>query len=785
MRKYIISAFFSTIMFGLAAQTVVKNPRNRVLADSIRQEENLAKKIAIFNSEEAQAMIQKDPLAQISLGYTITQQYIENADKEHVFDWLEKMRYFPQIYNTMWLSFYETFAEKGEYAFIDLKISPSMDSVYRILSDSTKIASETYNFYSTRLRYFVENKMKLKDYAGALKHLDLVFRRFKQFNDNTNFYQYVHALAEEGRHEEAITVLATLYTNGTDFSPELRETRAWLTSKIPNGEDLFEREVEGFRATQRKNFQQLLTLSEELYGRDLKAEINQRKFVLLSFWGTWCIPCIQTHPKLKSLYSRYKDHGLEILSLASENGKDSVVMEKNLKISIEEQELNWLHTMLKGQNNVDHPYRKYNVQGYPTKILVDNEGVILGKFTAASYSNDSNLERLLAENMGDEESKARRVQIQSAVTALEDFERTTALNQKENLYHEFIKKHNLNVAEITLIKDRMLETLITTLVDADMQAAALKYYNSIENYIIKSAVALQLVGHLESLTERLSILEENLDRYQLNLPHQHSNIYTKLVQAYLTEIPEAEVSANAEKYLQTLFSTNGFFVSDVVTHEGALPFKESLSYQFAKTEFTQSNPVFLARVLTAYLSTDSLYQVMKSEILAEFKNVAGLEALLEKGRSKVNLHSQMLHKLMLKEDINGVVQGAPAIENKYVLIDFWGSWCTPCRAGHPHLKELYEKYKGDQFEIVAVSYEGRGNVDVLVANWNTAVSADGLPWINLLSEDRERSGFDPVKDFGVRAFPTKILLDPDGNVIGTYGGDSQALDAKLKEVFGK
>lgn len=787
MKKYVFSALLSTFMLSLSAQTVDDQLRNKVLADSILREDDLTKKIAIFNSDEVQAIIQKDPLQQISLGYTITQRYIEKADKDHAFEWLEKMKYFPQIYNAMWLSFYETFAEKGEYSFIDSKISSSMDSVYRILSDSSTIASETYGFYSTRLRYFVENKMNLKDYAGALKHLDLVFRKFKQFNDNANFYQYVQALVQEGRHEEAITVLATLYTNGTDFSPELRETRAWLTSNVPNGEDLFEREVEGFRATQRQNFQHLLSRSEELYGRDLKDEISQKKYVLLSFWGTWCIPCIQTHPKLKNLYSRYKDHGLEILSLASENGKDSIVMESNLKASIEKQELNWLHTMLKGQNAAGHPYLKYNVQGYPTKILIDNEGVILGKFTGSSYTNDSNLERLLAENMGDEESKARTIKIRSARVALEDFEKATGLEQREKLYHEFTKTEELNIAEIALIKDGMLESIITTLVDSGKQAEALEYYNSIEDYVIKSAVALQLVEQLSSQAEKLSMLAENLDRYNLDLPQEHSNIYTKLVQAYLDEMTEEKNSAQTEKYLQTLFTSNGFFISDVITHTGVVPFQESLSYQLAKAEAAQSNPVYLARILNVYLSTDSLYQAMKPGLLAEFKHVTGLERALEEGRSRNSLygHGQMLRKLMLKEDINGTVQGAKAIAKKHVLVDFWGSWCAPCRAGHPHLKELYEKYKGDQFEIVAVSYEGRGDLDVAIANWNTAVATDGLPWVNVLSVDRERSGFDPVKDFGVNAFPTKILLDPAGKVLGTYGGDSAALDAKLKELFGK
>ena len=783
--RVFLSAILAITMLSLSAQTAADKPREIKLADSIRQEENLEKKIAIFQSTEAQELIKKDLLNQISFGYTIAERYIALGDKEHAFPWLEKMRFFPQIYNAMWLSFFEKFSNKEEYAYIDEKISPGMDSIYHILTTQSSIPSETYAYYSTRLRYFVDNKLLLKDFNGALKHLDLVFKKFKHFNDQKNFYQYVRLLSAVNRHEEAITVFATLYTDGTDFSPELRETKEWLIRNVPNGEAIFESRVKSLRDQQKENFRNLLARSEELYGNDLTKRVAESKYILLSFWGTWCIPCLETHPKLKQLYAQYKDHGLEILSLAAENGKDTLKMEQNLKASIESQKLNWLHSMLKGQNKGDHPYRNYNIKGYPTKILINSEGVIIGKFTGASYNNDSNLQQLLAENMGDEESKARTMKVKKANAVFEDFKRVTNLQDQENLYRTFLNEQDFYIADIEYIKDSMLEYLISAYIEQNNIEAALTYYNNINDYVIKSVCAMAISDRLQSNTGKRKILQENLDRYHLNLPLEHSNIYNQLLSAYLKLEVSGKPLANTEKYLQTLFIVNGFFISDVPTHEGVVPWEESMSRRLANSNYARSYPQMIPTVLGAYLSSDSLHNKLTSHILAEFKQHSDLSKELDIRKNATSVHAQMLRKLMLKKDINGIVHPRSTIDKKYVLLDFWGSWCAPCRAGHPHLKQLYEKYKGKEFEIVAVAYEGRGDLDVLIANWNTAVSADGLPWINLLSHDREHSGFDPIKDFGITAFPTKILIDPQGKVIGTYGSDSSALDAELEKIFGK
>jgi len=139
-------------------------------------------------------------------------------------------------------------------------------------------------------------------------------------------------------------------------------------------------------------------------------------------------------------------------------------------------------------------------------------------------------------------------------------------------------------------------------------------------------------------------------------------------------------------------------------------------------------------------------------------------------------------------DINGEPLNLAAYKGqKYLLLDFWASWCVPCRKGNPHLLSLYSKYKDKGLEIVGVS-DDDGNV----AAWKKAVDQDKIGvWKHVLrglkrvGNDYDRSA-DLSDAYAIHSLPTKILIDKDGVIIGRYGGggeDDAAMDKKLAEVF--
>ncbi len=124
-------------------------------------------------------------------------------------------------------------------------------------------------------------------------------------------------------------------------------------------------------------------------------------------------------------------------------------------------------------------------------------------------------------------------------------------------------------------------------------------------------------------------------------------------------------------------------------------------------------------------------------------------------------------------DKNGQTLTLQAFRGKYILLDFWGSWCVPCRKGHPHLKEIYSQYKNEDFDIIGIAKE-YGSKDA----WLKAIENDSLPWHQVLCDSLDGN-------YNITSFPTKILIDKEGIIIGRYGAETTELDKQLKAIFEK
>lgn len=115
-----------------------------------------------------------------------------------------------------------------------------------------------------------------------------------------------------------------------------------------------------------------------------------------------------------------------------------------------------------------------------------------------------------------------------------------------------------------------------------------------------------------------------------------------------------------------------------------------------------------------------------------------------------------------------------SVKAKVKILDFWASWCGPCRAENPHLKNLYEKYRDEGLEIISVSLDNKKE------RWTKAIKEDGLPWIHL----SDLRGWDcaAAKLYGVRAIPHLIVLDKNNRILGTKLR-GEALDKCVTEAL--
>lgn len=126
------------------------------------------------------------------------------------------------------------------------------------------------------------------------------------------------------------------------------------------------------------------------------------------------------------------------------------------------------------------------------------------------------------------------------------------------------------------------------------------------------------------------------------------------------------------------------------------------------------------------------------------------------------------------------VDGQPislsSLRGKYVLIDFWASWCAPCRAVNPKLVKLYKEFGGDNFEIFAVSLDSDKDA------WLQAIKDDGLDWLHVSELGRWKNT--AAKAYGINAVPQNILIDPKG-VIVAKNLNSNNLESTLAKLIKK
>ena len=113
-----------------------------------------------------------------------------------------------------------------------------------------------------------------------------------------------------------------------------------------------------------------------------------------------------------------------------------------------------------------------------------------------------------------------------------------------------------------------------------------------------------------------------------------------------------------------------------------------------------------------------------------------------------------------------------------MLVDFWASWCKPCRDENPNLVQAYNKYKDRNFTILGVSLDKPGGKDA----WMNAVMKDNLTWTQLSDLKDWSSPVVGLYGFGETGIPYNILVDPEGKIIAERlrGAD---LDSKLQEVL--
>ncbi|GEP96293.1 TlpA disulfide reductase family protein [Chitinophaga cymbidii] len=187
------------------------------------------------------------------------------------------------------------------------------------------------------------------------------------------------------------------------------------------------------------------------------------------------------------------------------------------------------------------------------------------------------------------------------------------------------------------------------------------------------------------------------------------------------------------------------------------------------------SPVSVARladmaIMGEYKQLDSLYKLLdvSAQQTGTGKRLGDRIAILKKSA----IGEPMID--FSQPDVNGKPVKLSDFKGKYVLLDFWASWCGPCRAENPNVLKAYNNYKDKNFTVVGVSLDDDGE------KWHKAIEEDGMPWIQL----SDLKGFrnEVAKQYGIQAIPSTFLLDPQGIIIAK-DLRGEALHKKLAELL--
>ena len=280
--------------------------------------------------------------------------------------------------------------------------------------------------------------------------------------------------------------------------------------------------------------------------------------------------------------------------------------------------------------------------------------------------------------------------------------------------------------------------------------------NGETNHDMKS---LQISG--SSLTEKYQSLlsvRERLDSIYVSNQERFADLNRKYAEAQKDAKKLKEIRSSAE-YKAMEEADHAFFEEVDRTYDKV----------FMDNKDTFWGPLMLIS-LTSYLTEDqkATYEAFSQEAKDSYYGRKVKEELYPAGK----VGSKVPDFSVTDNEGKTISLAELCKDKKYILIDFWASWCNPCRKEIPNLKNLYAKYADKGFQIISIS------IDKKKADWEKALKEEQLPWPNYLDNG------DIAATYKVKMIPTMYLIDTTGIMVGE-NLRGEALNEKLSQLLNK
>ena len=633
----------------------------------------------------------------------------------------------------------------GTFDYKDTKITGSkLNDKYRTyLEGYTRLYGKTsgHSVAFNRQYYNKESVMPMTDIVSSLDKIDAAKA------DERAFLKDFIAR----NRDNAAGVAAFGETVGKFNKAEIEQLMETLSPKMkasPMGKDVLAK-ADVIKATATgAQFADVELVDAQGAKHRLSEYLGKGNYTLLEVWASWCGPCRASIPHLKQVHGLYHPQGFDIVSVSMDDKLD------NWKKALAEENMAW--TQLACSDGFGDVAKTYNFNGIPYCVLIGPDGEVV-----ETNCRDARLDRQLVKQYG---NKLETFHLDVQLDGLRDSIDVMTLNYGSS--SPSMKRYALENGRLDLNLPLEKPVYLAMFQPGDYRGSSIALPSVVgEEAVVRGTFANPVIGGSnfyqdygkanqvnQSYVKKVKQLREDMEVLTAELSKDR-------------EKNEERLKEEQEKFRKTYIETSNAWAQAVLEHILAHPRQEA------------------SVALLNNIQPDSLERAIKalSPVVANGRMKPVIDALRKQQENKKirqeatqSVKEGVMAPDFTLPDLEGKPLTLSSLRGKWVVLDFWGSWCGWCIKGIPDMKKYYEKHAG-KFEIIGVDCQDTQE------KWKAAVEKYELPWLHVYNSDADGT---PDK-YAVQGYPTKIIIDPEGRINKIVVGESPKFYEYLDKLFGK